>query len=87
MPRRRLALWTVGFLTLVAAVVWQPLVRPRTAWAAQQKPADGEKPKSEADQAQPPVLSCGDFYDDFTSVAEGPDGSLYAAYFDTSGRG
>ena len=47
------------------------------AQAAQEPPAP---PPPSAREAGVPVLSAGDSYDDFASVAEAPDGSLYAAY-------
>lgn len=38
------------------------------------------QPTSDAGDTAAPVLSFGDSYDDFASVAQAPDGSLYAAY-------
>ncbi|MGH7139341.1 MAG: hypothetical protein ACREHD_26650 [Pirellulales bacterium] len=46
----------------------------------QQAAAAKEETRDAKDEANAPVLSVGDSYDDFASVAQAPDGSLYAAY-------
>lgn len=57
--------------------------RRQQAGQAQRQRQAGQQPAPpppSADQAGVPVLSFGDSYDDFASVAQAPDGSLYAAY-------
>ncbi|HVA47918.1 MAG TPA: hypothetical protein VNH11_16230 [Pirellulales bacterium] len=48
--------------------------------AQQQANVAAPGPREAASEGGVPVLSTGDSYDDFASVAQAPDGSLYAAY-------
>ncbi len=52
----------------------------QAAKAAQAAQEPTPPPPPSASEAGVPLLSSGDSYDDFASVAEAPDGSLYAAY-------
>src|SRR5882724_750694 len=86
----------LGWQTLVSAQRKKPADAPAAdsgsanqkqpgAGKAKQKPADdahpvNDAPPTETVAATGPWLSSGDSYDDFCSVAQAKDGTLYAAY-------